>query len=66
MILLFKTNHHREKLEDEKEFEVVGDLSELQPKEEEQQVANGSKPQNGGEKSIEKGRMGKSSLKFIV
>ena len=45
---------------------MVGDLSELQPKEEEQQVANGSKPQNGGEKAIEKGRMGKSSFRFIV
>ncbi|KAL8570498.1 E1 ubiquitin-activating protein uba2 [Nucella lapillus] len=39
------TISHVEKLEEEKEFEVVGDLSELQPKEEEQQqpqVANGN------------------------
>ena len=48
----------REKLEEEKEFEVVGDLSELQPKDEKEegQVANGSKPQNGGDQLVEKGR----------
>ena len=46
----------REKLEDEKEYEVVGDLSELQPKEEaEQPVTNGSKSQNGGDNLAKKG-----------
>ncbi|XP_076469784.1 SUMO-activating enzyme subunit 2-like [Babylonia areolata] len=39
------TISHIEKLSDDKEFEVVGDLSELQPKEEQQQepVSNGDK-----------------------
>ena len=37
---------YREKLEEDKEYQVVGDLSELQPKEEsEPQVANDNKQQ---------------------
>ncbi|KAK7114229.1 hypothetical protein V1264_000319 [Littorina saxatilis] len=48
---LVVTIAHVEKLEEEKEFEVVGDLSELQPQEEQQQAANGSKPHNGGDKA---------------
>lgn len=52
---------YRDKLEDDKEFDVVGDLSELQAKPLEEQPAN----QNGGPSNQEEG-MSNQNQWYIV
>jgi hypothetical protein len=59
---LFPPN--RDKLEEEKEFEVVGDLSELQPKEEEQKSAE--KASNGGSHNGGSGPSNKGGRKWHI
>ena len=53
---------YRDKLEDDKEFDVVGDLSELQAKPLEEQPAN----QNGGPSNQEEGMKSNQNERYTV